>query len=230
MRQAMVLVAARQGVEDVLDDRLGAEIEAVLDGLGAGDRAAVLMRQVPDDPFRAMYPLPRGFDAVLQFSIDGVPDERVIGSFAGLGERLGDVIHTDLSGVVVGDAHTEVGPADSDSRYLYPWRHKAGRPLDECQAYWRDHHAEFGRRLPGILGYDQFHTDAPTSKAAARAADLAVWQVAGMVVLYLPSVQEFIDAVVGTEISTDALEDELTFMDTANGAGEAVAVVRRWPG
>ena len=229
MRQAMLLVAARQGVEDVLDARLGAEIETVLDGLGAGGQTAVLMRQVPDDPFREMFPLCRSFDAVVQFSIDGVPDERAVGSLAGLGVRLDDVIHADLSGVVVGDAYTEVGPADSDSRYLYPWRHKAGRTLEECQAHWRDQHAEFGRRLPSILGYDQFHTDRLTSKAAARAADLGVWQPAGVVVLHLPSVQEFIDAVVGTEISTDALEDELNFMDTANGAGEAVAVVRRWP-
>jgi len=225
----MVMLAARQGVEAQLDEAVGAEVDRVLDALGGTGRAAILMRQVDDDPFRAMFPLPRGFDAFVQVAVDDVDDNGVMVALAGLGERLDDVIHADLSGVLVGEAHTEVGPVDSDSRYVYPWRHKAGRSMVECQEHWRDVHAKFGRALPGILGYDQFHSDPVASKAAARSAGVGAWQAAGMVILYLPSVQEFVDAVVGTDISNDALEDEQRFMDTTNAAGEAVDVVRRWP-
>jgi uncharacterized protein (TIGR02118 family) len=144
-----------------------------------------------------------------------------------MGERLHDIVHTDLSGALVGSVHRVLGAGEGPVRFLYLMRHKAGMTTAQYQEYWGTSHVEFGRRTPGILGYDQFHVDPVASKAAVGAAGLGVWRVDGVAELHLGSLEAFFSAAVGSDVGDEAIADEKNFVDGENSVGLATEVVFR---
>ena len=227
MNKLMILVAAREGATDLLP-RLEAEalhLKAELTGCEV--RSAIMLR-IADDPFEQQYKAPRAYNAVLELVADGgevpVPYRDAI---AGLGERLGAVLHPDLSGALVGTLRPVMGEGDGPVRFLYLMRRKIGSTHAQYAEHWGGPHAEFGRKTAGILGYEQFHVDPEASRVAALAAGLGVWCVDGVAELHMRTLQEFFDAAVGSEVGNAAIEDEKSFVDGANSVGFATEVVAR---
>jgi hypothetical protein len=227
MDKLMILVAAREGTTE-LALRLrkeAARLESAVEGRNL--RSAVLLR-VADDPFAKQYPARRAYDAVLELVWDGaeVPANHV-DIVDGSGDRLGDVIHADLSGALVGKLRPVAGEGEGPMRFLYLMRHKVGSSHARFTEHWEGPHAEFGRKTKGILGYEQFHVDPESSRVASRAAGLGVWNFDGVAELHLRTLQEFFDAAVGSTVGQAALEDEKLFVDGANSVGFAADVVAR---
>ena len=227
MNKLMILVAAREGATD-LASRLEAEAARLSEKLADSEVRFAIMLRVAADPFAQQYAAPRAFDAVLELVVAGreipVPYRDVV---AGLGERLSDVLHTDLSGALVGSLRPVAGIGDGPVRFLYLMRHRIGSIHAQFKEHWGGPHAEFGRKTAGILGYEQFHVDPEASRATALAAGLGVWRVDGVAELHMRTLQEFFDAAVGSEVGNAAIEDERSFVDGANSVGFATDVVAR---
>jgi EthD domain len=210
--KALVLLAAREGA---VDDAVAAATESL--------PGAVVMRRLADDAFAQQYPGRRAFDVVAEIVADTSAD--LVATVDGLGAALAGTVHTDLSGVLVGDVRRVVGDGHGPVRFLYLMRHKVDVDHLRYRAHWAGHHAEFGRTTPGILGYDQFHVDPVASQAASAASGLAVWRVDGVAELHLNSLEEFFSAAVGSSTGNAALEDEKSFVDGANSVGFTVEVL-----
>ena len=226
----LVLVAARDGVEDELETKLRGEAQRLESALGGGTTSA-LLRRVPDDPFAAQYPRPRAFEWVLHVTAPGAEGadgvDAVVDAVDGMARRLDHLLHADLSGVVVGAVRRVTGDGKGAQRFVYLMRRKADTTTDQFQTHWGGPHAEFGRTTPGILGYDQFHPVPVASHRAASAAGFAVWQIDGVPVLHFDSWQEFVAQAVGSEGGSAALEDEQDFVDMPNSVGFTCDVVAR---
>ena len=227
MNKLMILVAAREGATDLVP-RLEVEADHLKNALTGWEARSAIMLRIADDPFEQQYKGPRAYDAVLEIVADGgevpVPYGKAV---AGLGERLGDIIHPDLSGALVGTLRRVTGDGAGPVRFLYLMRHKIGSSHAQYAEHWGGPHAEFGRKTAGILGYDQFHVDPEASRAAVLLAGLGLWRVDGVAELHMRSLQEFFDAAVGSEVGNAAIEDEKTFVDGANSVGFATEVVAR---
>jgi hypothetical protein len=227
-----LLLAARDGRDQALAERLDDEARLACSRLGAGSRAIGLIRLEPD-PFAAQYPTPRAFEAVLAVDlpdtdIDAHP-ERLIDVARGTDERLGELIQPDLSGALVAH-HRRVAGGEGPVRFIYLMRHKAGHTTQTFQQHWGGPHAEFGRQTKGINGYDQLHVDPAAARAAARAAGFGIHQIDGVPELHMESVDEFIAAAVGSETGNAAIEDEKSFVDARNSVGFVCREVTRHEG
>lgn len=227
MNKLMILAAAREGATELVP-RLEAEAARLARSLAGGGVRFGVLRRIADDPFAQQYRLPRAFEAVLELAADsGAPPAPFGELVAGLGERLDDVLHTDLSGALVGTLRRVVGAGEGPVRFLYLMRHRIGSTHARFAEHWGGPHAEFGRRTPGILGYEQLHVDPKTSREATLAAGLGVWRVDGVAELHMRTLGEFFDAAVGSEVGNAAIEDEKSFVDGANSVGFACEVVAR---
>jgi len=104
-------------------------------------------------------------------------------------------------------------------RFIYLMRHRAGLTTEAFQEHWGGPHAEFGRRTPGISGYDQLHVSASASRAAARVAGFGVHKIDGVPELHMESLQDFAAATIGSGAGNAAIEDEKSFVDARNSVG-----------
>ena len=153
MHKLMILVAAREGATDLVP-RLEAEAARLKGGLGGCEVRSAIMLRIADDPFEKQYAAPRAYDAVLELVADGgevpVPYRAAV---AGLGERLDDALHADLSGALVGTLRPVMGSGEGPVRFLYLMRHKIGstvmRPGEILsRSSWSNTSAEVPGRLP----------------------------------------------------------------------------------
>lgn len=220
-----LLLAARDGCDDALEQALGEEAARAAGLLGAGARATVL-RRIEDDPFAAQYPTPRAFDAVLALDLPAGDEraDRLIDCVRQADQRLDRWVQPDVSGAIVARRIRLVG-GEGPLRFVYLMRHRAGSTTAAFQEHWGGPHAEFGRRTGGIAGYDQLHVDRGAARAAARLAGFAVHAIDGAPELHLRSVGEFVSAAVGSETGDAAIEDERSFVDGRNSVGFVCRVV-----
>jgi hypothetical protein len=215
--RVQVLVAARGGCREEVAARLETEgREAAARMQGAGTRVSVLA-QIDDDPFPKANPLCRPYDAVLEVeapSATGV--DTLLDAVDGIGARLGDVVHADLSGVLVGAPQYIIPCEPTPVRYLYLMRRKAGTTRDRYIDYYFHHHSGFGFRTPGIVGYTQFHVDPTASSLACRRLNLGVCAADSVSELCMNSVQEFFGALRDESLGREAGADEELFVDRVN--------------
>lgn len=222
--KAQVTFAARGGRRPELLRELVSEAERACKRLSEG-RMGILQR-IPDDPFARFQPAMRGIDAVWELEAPGTSEAEAawVRCIAGLGDRLAQIIHVDLSGVFAGKVNSVVPPEETPYRYLYLMRRKAGMSHAAYIDYYERVHANFGRRTPGIAGYQQLHLDAVVSRRLTTAAGLGLWAADSVSELWLPSVDGFLEALATSTIGRDGPADELNFCDRDNSVGQCLQV------
>jgi hypothetical protein len=214
--RVQLLLAARGGSTDELFRRLDDEGKGAKKS--AGDARVIGLTQLADDQFPLANPLCRPYEAVLELQTDRAADgDALVRALDGVGDRLADVIHRDLSGVLVGVPHEIIPTAPTPVRYLYLMRRKATHTREQYFDYYFKNHSRFGHRTPGIAGYTQFHVDDERSRAAAAALGVGTWGADSVSELHLNSVAEFF-AGLATEptLGDEAGADEETFVDRTN--------------
>jgi hypothetical protein len=218
----VVLLAGRGGAGDELDREVEAEARRCAETPGL---TVVAMRQVLGDPFGMAVPGMRPFEATID--IRGEDDEAIRGVITRMSQRLGHVVHADLSGVLAGHDNVVI-PCDPTSvRYQYVMRRKIGTTHEQYLDHYVNRHAEFGRITPGIEGYTQFHVDADESRIAAAVAGFGVWGADSISELHLESVDTFMNALSTSNPAADAGEDEERFVDRPNSVMFTSAVIWR---
>lgn len=214
--RVQLLLAARGGCTDELFRRLDDEGKAAKKS--ASDARVIGLTQLPDDQFPLANPLGRPFEAVLELQTDAADDgDALVRALDGAADRLADVIHRDLSGVLVGVPHDIIPTAPAPVRYLYLMRRKSTHTRQQYFDYYFNNHSRFGHRTPGITGYTQFHVDDTRSRAAASTLGVGVWGADSVSELHMQSLAEFFAglATVPT-LGDEAGADEETFVDRTN--------------
>jgi hypothetical protein len=211
-----VLLAARGGCRPELFGRL--EDEAVRASERFGRRVRVtLLVQLDDDPFPAATPLLRPYDAVLEIESPSEPGIPVFtGAVDGIGERLDDIVHGDLSAALVGAPQVIIPCEPTPVRYLYLMRRKAGTSRQHYIDYYFHHHSGFGFQTPGIDGYTQFHVDLAASEALSHHLGFGICAVDSVSELYLQSLPEFLGKIADGRLGEEAAADEARFVDRDN--------------
>jgi EthD domain-containing protein len=218
----LLLFAARGGSSEALDQAVVTEAQRIASEAGI---TAVAMRQVPDDPFGAAVPGMRVFDATIE--VRGDDDAVIRSAIAGVDDRLGAVIHADLSAALAGVDNVEIPCAPTPVRYQYVMRRKIGTTPEQYLDHYVHRHARFGHITPGIEGYTQFHVDASSSAAAAAAAGFGIWRADSVSELHLESVEKFLDGLATSNPAEGAAEDEERFVDRPNSVMFTSAVLWR---
>jgi hypothetical protein len=192
---------------------IGSDAAATL----GGDGRVVVLTQIDDDPFPLANPLCRPFDAVveLQSSADGGVD-RLAGALDGIGDRVTEVAHVDLSGVLVGAPQLLIDCPPTSLRYLYLMRRKAHTTRESYLDYYFHQHSRFGFATPNIAGYTQFHVDPVASAATARRLGLGSVVVDSVSELHFDSLESFFAGIGDGRLGLDAAADEATFVDRDN--------------
>ena len=209
-------LAARDGCTEALHERLGAECQLAKRALPSA--RIIGLTQLPDDQFPSANPLCRPYEAVLELQTSTAADAgALIAAVQDTARRLDDVIHRDLSGVLVGTPH-EIIPTDpTPVRYLYLMRRKSTHSRAQYFDYYFNNHSKFGHRTPGIVGYTQFHVDDVASRAAAAEFGVGMCGADSVSELHLNSVEEFFAALAPVpDLAVEAAEDEARFVDRAN--------------
>lgn len=219
-------LAVREGCVDAVRDPLAVEV-ARCAGI-APSVEATLLEAVKDDPLLALYGGMRGYDALLELRTE-VPDAAplLVPLLEGLGGRLGDAIHADLSAAIFAEENQVVPRPQHDTRYLALMRRRAGMTHDQYVDYYRNEHARFGRECPGSTGYHQNYVDGAVSRRAAVACGFGVWDVDSVTEIFIPSAEVFEAATADDPIREEALTDEVRFIDRRSMAGFCMTVVAR---
>jgi hypothetical protein len=194
------------------------------DGIGEHGRAQGIaveaFERLPDDPFGRHTPY--RFTLELQGGgFDAMED-----LLSGLGAKLEDVVHPDLSTLLAGEDVVFVPAESAPVRYQYLMRRNASYSHDAYLDRYREVHSAFGLKTPGILGYVQFHVDLEASRRLAYEAQLGVWGFDSVSELHLESVETFLAAVAKSEVGAEAVADEERFVDRARSVDFCSRVVR----
>ena len=224
MARFLVPLAAREGQEEALQTRLLEELRPLRSRVDRTVLSIHAMVRVPDDPFAAQYPAPRAFDAVIDFEASGE-----VAAFSawleGLADRWADLVHADLSGIVTGEARRIAGSVGGPERFLYFMRRKAESTHESFGRYWGEEHARLGKKMPGILGYEQLHVDLAASRTTAMRAGFGISAIDGVAMLHLESVATIIAAAGKSTVGAQAIEDERNFVDGRDSVGIAMKVI-----
>src|ERR1035441_496270 len=211
-----ILLAARGGCRAELASRLDAEgrkTAALFDRQG---HVTVLV-QIDDDPFPLANPLCRPYDAVLEVESSAEAGlQSFVDAVEGIGERLGDVVHGDLSAALIGAPQVIIRSHPTPLRYLYLMRRKAGTSREDYISYYFHSHSNFGFRTPGIAGYSQFHVDQVQSAMLGRRLGFGICAIDSVSELYLDSLEEFWDKIGDGKLGAEAAADEARFVDRDN--------------
>jgi EthD domain len=167
----------------------------------------------PRTPFRAAFEL-RGDSA-------GDHAEEL---FGGLGARIDDVAHADISSLVVGRDAVFVAPPPTPVRYQYLMRRNASFTHATYLERYAKVHSRFGLVTPGHLGYVQLHVDPELSRRAAARAGLGGWACDSVSELHLESQEAFLSALSGSGVGREAIADEELFVDRASSLDLCSAV------
>jgi EthD domain len=214
--RVQVLLAARGGCRHALADAAGA-VAADAAGTLSGDARVIVLTEIDDDPFPAANPLCRPFEAVLEVEADvSVGADTLVAAIEGIGPRLADVAHVDLSGVLVGAPQAIIPCEPTPLRYLYLMRRKAHTTREAYLDYYFHQHSRFGFATPNILGYTQFHVDPDASASAASRLGLGSTVVDSVSELHLDSLEAFFAGIGDGRLGAEAAADEGTFVDRDN--------------
>jgi hypothetical protein len=214
--RVQLLFAARGGCTDALFARLDDEGQRAK--AAASSARVIGLTQIADDVFPLANPLCRPFEAVLELQTPATDDgDALVGALSGAVDRLEDVIHRDLSGVLVGIPHEIIPTAPTAVRYLYLMRRKSTHSREQYYDYYFNNHSRFGHRTPGIAGYTQFHVDDKRSRAAASVLGVGTWGADSVSELHLNSTAEFFAGLAtAPTLGDEAGADEETFVDRTN--------------
>jgi hypothetical protein len=214
--RVQLLLAARGGCTDALFARLDEEGRRAKQAV-PGARV-IGLAQLADDQFPLANPLCRPYEAVLELQTPAADDgDALVAALDGAPERLADMIHRDLSGVLVGVPHEIIPTAPTAVRYLYLMRRKATHSRAQYFDYYFNNHSRFGHRTPGIAGYTQFHVDDERSRRAAARLGVGMWGADSVSELHLRSVAEFFAGLAtAPTLGDEAGEDEERFVDRTN--------------
>jgi hypothetical protein len=214
--RVQLLLAARGGCTHELFARLDDEGKRAKKS--TGDARVIGLTQLPDDQFPLANPLCRPYEAVLEVQTTGDADgDELVAALDGAPERLADVIHRDLSGVLVGVPHEIIPTAPTPVRYLYLMRRKSTHTRAQYYDYYFHNHSQFGHRTPGIAGYTQFHVDDERSRAAAAKLGVGMWGPDSVSELHLNSIEEFFGGLAtAPTLGDEAGADEERFVDRTN--------------
>jgi len=170
-----------------------------------------VMLRLEDDPMGRRTP----YHATLEIYGDTVDAKAVEGVVAGLGERLNDLIHADLTTLLLGEDVVFMAADCAPIRYQYLMRRNSRFSHEAYLERYREIHAQFGLRTPGIVGYVQFHVDPEASRRLAGHAGLGVWGVDSVSELHLHSLETFLSAIAESTIGRESMADEEIFVDRA---------------
>jgi hypothetical protein len=131
----------------------------------------------------------------------------------GVGHELDDVVHADLSTVLIGEEQTFVSGPRAPVRYQYLMRRSAEFDHVTYLKRYREVHSQFGLKTPGILSYVQFYVDTDASRRLAASSGFGVWGVDSVSELHLASVEGFLAEVVKSDAGVEATADERHFVD-----------------
>ena len=211
-----ILLAARGGCRPQLAGRLEAEGRKTAALFDREGRVNVLM-QIDDDPFPQANPLCRPYDAVLEVESSAEAGlQSFVDAVEGIGERLGDIVHGDLSAALIGAPQVIIPTGPTVFRYLYLMRRKAGTSGEDYCSYYFHNHSNFGFRTPGISGYTQFHVDLVQSAMLGRRLGFGICAVDSVSELYLDSLEDFFAKIGDGRLGAEAAADEERFVDRPN--------------
>lgn len=206
-------IAPRAGAEDACSEQVALLVEQLLDHTAGETLTIESLVRLPDDVFGARAP----YGATLDFRGDAVTPDRLAELLEGLGDRLHDVAHPDLSTALLGEDVVFIEPESSTGvRYQYLMRRNASYSHSAYLKRYREIHSKFGLRIPGIKGYVQFHVDPAASRRVARAAGLGTSGFDSVSELYLESLDTFLAAVSTSTVGPEAIADEEVFVDRGN--------------
>jgi hypothetical protein len=216
MIRVQLLLAARGGCRDELFARALDIATAAAASLGPDSRVVVLM-QIDGDPFPAANPLCRPFDAVVEVQASAdVGVDRLVDAVDGVGTLLDDVIHRDLSGVLVGSPQILIDCEPVELRYLYLMRRRAHTSRESYLDHYFHRHSRFGFATPNIAGYTQFHVDPAASASVAARLGLGSTVVDSVSELHIESLESFFAGIGDGRLGMEAAADEETFVDRVN--------------
>jgi hypothetical protein len=219
----LLLLAGRGDAGAALTDAVVAEADRLRSN---GATSVCAMRQVPDDPFGLAVPGMRPFEASIDARIADVAD--AASALAGLADRLGDLVHVDLSGAFFGVDQVVIPCEPTPLRYQYLMRRRIGTTHESYLDYYFNRHSRFGHRTPGIEGYVQFHIDATASQRCAASAGVGLWAADSVSELHAADLATMLAGfAVDPNLATEAAEDEARFVDRANSVMFISDVVHR---
>jgi len=212
----LLLFAARGGCEGELTEALPGLAADVAGKCAHPLHALGLVRQRPD-PIAAGIGENRGFEAGLDLRLEaGGSVEALSDAVGGIGEKVADWVHVDLSYAIAGPLHVIIENREGRVRYLYVMRRRADWTDAAYLAHYSQQHVKFGLRTQGIRGYSTHRVDREASRRAARATGLGVWAVSSVSELYIADVAEFFDKAMGSQVGDEAIADEERFVDRAS--------------
>jgi len=210
--KALIHVVPCAGEEASFAGRIRTIAEELRQHPEAAGLAVNVMFRVERDPFGPRTP----YRAALEIDGEAAGAGTIESLVAGIGQPLAEVAHPDLSTLLMGEDVVFEASIHTPVRYQYLMRRNASFSHAAYLARYREIHAQFGLKTPGIRGYVQFHVDPEASRDAARRAGLGVWDVDSVSELHLESVETFLGAVASSSIGAEAIADEEIFVDRAN--------------
>ncbi len=209
--KALLHVVPRAGALDAFDDRLREIAGELRDHPDAPQVIATPMFRLAQDPFGA----DTSYRGTLEVAGEALDEDLLKTLLSGLGDRIADVAHPDLSSLLLGRDVVFVASQRAPVRYQYAMRRNSSFDHEAYLERYREIHSRFGVETPGILGYVQFHVDVDASRRAAGRAAIGIWGVDSVSELHLASVEAFLAEVAKSQIGREAVADEEVFVDRA---------------
>jgi len=217
------LLAARGGCRGALADSVTGIAAEAARRLGRDVRAIVLT-ELDEDPFPRANPLCRPYDAVLELQADAsVGADALLAALGGIGSRLSELIHVDLSGALLGAPQEIISCEPTPLRYLYLMRRRAHTTREAYLDYYFHRHSRFGFATPNVAGYTQFHVDPRASALAAARLGLGSTLVDSVSELHLDSLEAFLAGIHDGRLGIEAVADEERFVDRENSVSFCTA-------
>lgn len=217
MFKLIILFATRSAPHEVPLHELVVERDRIRKSLpGVGSRVYLSTLTMGEEHSEAMNGQ-AAFAAVLEAWTDGASAEALLEAVDGMTSRLGPWIDVPESAVVAGEEITVV-PGDKPLRLAMALHRRASMTPAAFRGYWKNRHAELGRRVPGSEGYSQLHADAGLSRRAAEVSGIGRHDFDGVAQACFTDEPTFTAHMARTDVLAPLLEDEKKFIDHANSA------------
>lgn len=221
--KVLLHLVPRFGDEAAFRSRVHATGEALCRAFGTAQSSWNPMFRVADDPFG-----PRTlFRATVEWTDASLDVSAVAESLAAWKHGLADVVHVDLSMLLVGTEKVFFAADPAPIRMQYLMRARAGIDHAAYQRHYREVHSGFGAKTPGITGYAQFYVDPEATRRAGRGTGFGGFGVESVSQLHLESIEDFLAAVSQSTVGREAMADERSFVDRKSSLDFFSRVV--WP-
>ncbi len=202
---------------NMLEEKMAEEWERVKKLLPAGARHRRTLH-LEDDPTQQIAhaaeatAAPPAFDATFEIGGPDIAWEELLPIIKEIPERFGGLVDIAKSAVVAGVEHLII-PGEDTLTIIFALRRLPGMTLEAFQDHWLNIHANFGRAVPNLMGYRQFHTGASANQDAASATGLGISDFDGVAQSFFKGVDDFLKIMSQPEVAKDAIEDEKNFID-----------------